>query len=537
MLRRKPKVDYCGLTIILSNPSRFDLADARLLTGQAGTMLSNHCLAPEFNLLQCDVRLMEDASPFLDGTKCILLLGEAAMHHFCPSTKDNTLNEMRGSPLYVNNIPAIATFFAQDAVDRAGHEQRLNTYSKDYVADDEDDDDEQEDNVKSYSPTKRRNYAFFVQRDVKKVKHLLTNKLTKWPVEPAPDYRIYPDADEVIHILTNTKGQFLDFDMETDYAGTNLLCFAFTFDNKTIYSVPVLDNNWLFAYANIGKILRALAIAIRDNTLVAHNGHSFDFFVLAHKYSIMINKAYDTMLAMHRCFPDIEKSLGHGTSIWTYQTFHKDTDSEAYYTNQQMMQKLLYCAKDVFTMSLIRRAVTVYAKTIPGLEDSIALANASVRPYLTTTMQGIRYIPEQLRETMTYNDRLMTQYLRIINILLGEGTIAHLRSRSKNGKVAAFPSSNPQCIEYFHNMLGYSVVARTKENAQGERNPSLGKLAMFKLALKYENPVIRFTLLFRTLKKESGSLKFIPWRDSKGKIIDRDVYGERPELVDTTLLK
>ena len=78
-------------------------------------------------------------------------------------------------------------------------------------------------------------------------------------------------------------------DIETDYEEQNLQCFAFSFDGITIYSVPILDFNYRWAYSSAHLILRALAVAIRDNILVAHNGASFDFFVLAFKYKIVIN--------------------------------------------------------------------------------------------------------------------------------------------------------------------------------------------------------------------------------------------------------
>lgn len=529
MLRNRPKLKYSGVTIILQNQSRFDKLS--LLTATAGTLFNNYCLQPELNQMQCDIRLMEDKSPWLEGTKCIVLLGEAAMHHYCPKeTGNNTLNEMRGSPLYVDGIPAIASYFPQDAADHKGHEQALNELSKDYNGDEGGEDDDDEGDVKRFSPTKRKNYAFWLQQDIKKVKYLLKNNLIKWPVEEQPTYKIYPPSDEVINILTNTKNQWMDFDIETDYEDANLLCFSFTFDNCTVYSVPILDYNYQWAYANIHYIMRALAISIRDNILVAHNGAGFDFFVLAYKYNIPIVRTFDTMLAMHRCYPDIEKSLGHCTSLWTWQMFHKDSDSRAYRTKEHMMQKLMYCAKDVFTMSLIRKNIQSFAKTIPGMEDSTKCAQNSIRPYLTTTMQGIAYSKSKLDEICKENDRLMMQYIRMINILIGEEGMREVRTAVK-GKAKAFPGSNSQCVKYFHDMLGYAVAGRGKENAQGFRKPSLDKKNLYKLALKHDNPVITLSLLYRQVQKEFSSLRFIPWRNDKNEIINRDTYDQQQILL------
>ena len=58
MLRHKPKFSYCGLTIVLSNPSRFDVL--KLLSSRGGDFFENFCLQPDYNLMQCDVRLAED---------------------------------------------------------------------------------------------------------------------------------------------------------------------------------------------------------------------------------------------------------------------------------------------------------------------------------------------------------------------------------------------------------------------------------------------------------------------------------------------
>lgn len=536
MLHLKPILKYNGLTIILSNPSRFDHANERfpsqgrdiLLSANGGQMFNDHCLRPEYNSMQCDIRLADDESPLLENTKCILALGEYAMHKVCPSTVNNTLNEMRGSPLTSKfNIPTIASFFPQDAVDFKAHEQRLNTESKEYVEEgSEDSEDEDEGDSKTFSRTKRANYAFWLRRDSWKCKQIIKGDI-QHRMGKQPAYRIYPGSQEVINILTKTKNEYLYFDIETDYEEQNLLCFAFSFDGSTVYSVPVLDYNYHVAYSATHHILRALAIAFRDNTVVAHNGAAFDFFVLAAKYHIPVYKCYDTMLAMHRCFPDIEKSLGHCVSYWTWEKFHKNSDSRAYRTKEHMMDKLLYCAKDVYTMFLVHKAIDEYAKTIPGLEQSITCANDSIRPYLITTLQGIRYDENKVEEKKKENDRLMMQYIRIIRLLMGES--AHLQCRAAvKGKAKAFPGSNTQCCNYFHTQLEYPIQFHSPKTGK----PSLGKKIMFKLALKYpDNPVITFTLLYRQIAKEYGTLKFNPFKDNDNKITKEPTLSKQEKIL------
>lgn len=516
MLRNKPRLKYSGLTVVLSNPSRFDTAS--LLSAMGGHLFNDHCLRPEMNVMQCDVRLAEDTSPWMVDTKCILLLGEGALHRLVPEARNNSLGEVRGSVYQVSGIPAIASYFPQDAADIKAYEQTLNPNSKDYTIDDGgDDDDDDFDSVKRHGRTKRRNYAFWLRADTNKCKYILQHGVPCSEITPV--YKTYPSSDEVIQILTMTKGQFLYFDMETDYEEQNLQCFSFSFGGRTVYNVPVLDFNYRPAYSCLSHILRALAIAIQDNTIVAHNGAAFDFFVLAHKYHIPINRAYDTMLAMHRCFPDIEKSLGHCTSYWTWERFHKDEDSKGYMTSEQMMARMKYCGKDVFTMYLIHQAIEKYAKTIPGLTHSIATVMDSIRPYLITSLLGIRYDEQKVVKIQQENDQLMMQYMRCIEILIGKQGLDDIH-RCVKGKARSFPGSNAQCITYFHELLGYPVVARSQKTGK----PSLGKKAMFKLRLKHENPVIDFTLGYRTIAKEYGTLKFVPWRNDNGQVINYKTY-------------
>lgn len=814
MLRNKPKLQYSGLTVVLAHPSRLDRAS--LLSGNGGLMFNNDILRPELNTMQCDVRLADCPEPLLPGTKVVLCLGEAAMHSCMPHTSNNTLGEMRGSVWQNNGVWYIASYFPQDVVDIKNFEAEFNTQ---YDAEEEEDEDNF-DSVKRHGATKRRNYFFWLKADIKKVKYLLTHGAP--PVYEQPTYKIAPAASEVVEALNSTTGGYLYFDMETDWGDSNMQCFAFSFDGRTIYSVPTLDYNYR-PVQDIHLIMTALVNAIDRNTIVAHNGAAFDFIVLAWKYGIPIRKAYDTMLAMHRCFVDVEKSLGHCltgdtlvdtvcgkvpikdlvgrsnfhvwswkngvpyparvrkawktrenaelvrvnvwrktnkgsgatyektyidctpdhkflvngcwieasnlkngdsltrvrieygkeynsydrisytnsageeirervhryifeclngslekdfvhhedenkwnnepsnlkrmsefdhnslhikrtqsefkmqttvagcfkngitkqwdymsketleqlynsgmsqaeigarygtsqasirslmkrhgiksrthqegqklfykkfknctvlsvekleekqdvycldvedtecfsanniivhncTSYWTWETFHKDEDSQGYMTPSQMQARLKYCGKDVYTMFLIHQAIEKYASTIPGLSDSIACVMRGIRPYLTTTIQGIRYDQEEVNRTRKENDELMVQYLRIINLLIGPSGMEEVRSAIKT-KARAFPSSNPQTVKYFHDMLGYKVVGRGKPSKRdGQRRPSLAKKFMFKLRLQYDNPVIDFCIAYRQTALETNTpLGFTPWKDDNGKVINWRTYHQ-----------
>jgi hypothetical protein len=318
--------------------------------------------------------------------------------------------------------------------------------------------------------------------------------------------------------------------METDWSDQNLQCFSFSFDGQEVWNVPILDNNYHWAYPNVHQIMGALAQAVRDNLTIAHNGAQFDFFILAHKYRIPVRRCYDTMLAMHRCYPDIEKSLGHCTSLFTWEPFHKDEDAQGYLTRQQMMDRLKYCGKDVYTMALIHKEIERYARTIPGLSDSISAAMDNIRPYLVASLLGIAYDEPERQQLVATNDRMMQQYLRAIRLLIGKDGMDEV-GRAVKGKPRAMPSSNPQCVRYFHDMLGYPVVRRGKPTKDGTTNPSLAKQAMFKLRLKNDNPVIDFCIAYRETKIETTTpLGFIPWKDDSGQVINPRKYAELMHL-------
>lgn len=524
MIKTSPRLGYCGLTVVVSNPSRFDLSS--LCSGNGGIMFNQHCLRPELNTMQCEFREADDTSPLRDGTKCLLLMGEYAMHKWCPQTAKNTLNEMRGSLLLTaSGMAAIASFFYQDCVDIKDDESELNTQSRGYRGEAEDEKQNEQD-IKRYSNTARSNYAFWLRADTRKCKAILQNGGQLPPRKyTLPTYKIYPPAEEVINVLRSHKDCWMDFDMETDYVDgnphcRNLLCFSFSFDNgHTVYSVPILNHEYRMAYTDVPYIMRALSIGIRDNTVVAHNGAGFDFLVLGHKYHIPVVRTYDTMIAMHRCFPDIEKSLGHCTSYWLWEQFHKDENPGVYRSHDDMMKMLRYCGKDVYTMSCIRQEITEYSKHIPGLTESIATAMKSIRPYLTTSLHGIRYSEEMRQSKIKENDRLMTHYLRMIKLLIGDEGMRETQSAIKDyRKAGSFPSSNKQCVKYFHDLLGYPVVYRNPPDQNGVRNPSLAAKHMFKLRLKRENPVIDLTLAFRQTKLETSTpLGFLAWKDNNNK--------------------
>ena len=505
MLRNKPTFKYNGLTIFMSNPSRFD--KTKLVEGGAADMfLAKECLAPHTNRFCCDIRLIDSMNePLLEGTKCVLLLGQRA--HTLYTKLDTSVDEHRGNPIIVNGLPCISTFSLQDCMDTKNYEKDYIEEQDKAVPADEFNSDGEEEHVasKGRQKTARANYRFWVKHDIQKMLSILLNdgKIPKI-YEGEPTYHVYPSADVIIDLLSKTKNQDLFFDIETDFDSIDMRCFAFSFGNDplNVYIVPTLNTDYKPAYDRLPHIIRALTIAIRDNCLVAHNGSSFDFFVLAYLYNISIgSRVYDTLLAQHRILPEVEKSLGHCISYYTYEPYHKNEGEHGYYNHQQAQQLYLYCGKDVFTMWLIKREQDKMAARDLGLSDSIKWAMRSIKPYLTMTLLGLHFNAEERLAWIKESDRLMTQYLRLMRIMCGP-------------KVPPL-ISNKSCTEYFHNQLGYPVVSRSLKTG----NPGLAEDNLLKLRLLVDNPVIDVLIKYREKQKETSTLMFKIWMEQAGAMV------------------
>lgn len=488
----------------MSNPSRLDLKCGDLLSANGGHFFRNDCLQPAVNIHQCEVRLKEDRSPLLPNTRCVLLLGKPATELWLSNTT-NTLGEIRGSVYEINGVPHIPSYLPQEACDQKDHEGELNVLlqtSKDYSEGDEQKPDSVKAEKRRHGITSRANWKFWLKSDVKKAIRIVKGGIPK----PSfiPNYIIYPNSEELIRQLRTIKNEYLYLDIETD-ENLHIKCIGISWSGSSdIYVFPLINHNYHRAYETLENILLALCIAIRDCIVVSHNGACFDWLVLPLKYGIPLGRRfYDTMLAQHRIFPDVEKSLGHAISYWLYEQFHKDEGTGAYNTQQDMQKLMMYCGKDIYTMRLVHEEQMKFARTIPGLVESIQQVNDSVPAYLTMTLTGVHYKQELVDEIVKENDLLCMQYLRMLKILIGENSLRALQRKSKK----PIPNSNTQCCLYFHGMLHYPVVFRSPKTFA----PSLGKKSMYRLRLQHNNPCIDIILAYREALKESGSLGFTPW--------------------------
>ncbi len=495
----------------MSQPSRFDTKE--LLSANAGIWFCDKVLrgvVGGVNRFQCDIQTVashnERGRAYLSGTKVVLLLGEKAQREV--GLVDTSLGEQRGSPItaHPSGIPHISSYPPQDCFDMVDHESRLNpalngdTYT---TGDSEPSDDDEK---SRHGSTARSNFRFWLTRDVAKTIRILRHGLT---LPPEPTYNIYPSSSEIIAALTSHRNEIFFLDIETD-SDLNITCFGFSFGTESVvYVAPLLRYTYAPAYDNTGRILRALCYAMHHNTTVAHNGAGFDWFVLAYKYGIPLgNRVYDTMLAHHRCYPEVEKSLGHAISNFTDLPYHKNEGIFEPQSTTQEQALWSYNGKDVFAMREVKAGIDAYAATVPGMEASIRQVNASVRGYLTAMVQGIAYDQSVIDETLAGNDRVLNGILRLLEGAVGKERLAEIRGSGES----AMPGSSKQCVRYFHDLCGYPIVKRSVKTGE----PSLDEKNFLKLVMKLAdkgivNPVVALVLAYREVAKESSMLKFEPW--------------------------
>lgn len=468
-----PTEPYNGITIVLSEPSRFDRENNTLLCGTARKLVAD-TIHP-FSIGGTEVRLCYKL-PFRDGTRFVILAGSQALqfhlHKFDLNAERGYIQPIKASENSV--AAAVATFAPQDACDL-----------RDYESDDEADEEEESaaDTGKDSSPTAWRNYRFWFRADVKKLLFRSIGDTTyRQPI-------VIPTRGELVE-LSSLRGRRVFIDIETHPASNTAAVVGLAVEDGLVYTLPIYDYRGRLAAD--GDTIVALARILSRNTLVLHNaGFDLPFLAVYHRlpFSRFIE---DTMLMHHRTYPESEKSLAHCISFYLNQPYHKDEGIFYPRNEAQQTQLWTYNAKDVAATREIWRRQQAAASHDQGLSASFQQVNAAIYPYLLMGLFGIgvSYSREmsRLRDELSRKER---QYRRIINILSG---------RDLN------PRSSKKCIEYFHEALGYPPVKRSELTGA----PSLAGDALYVLKTKTDNPIIEVILAARGVGKKLSMLEFRP---------------------------
>lgn len=474
-MRTKPSSPYSGLTIILDEPSRFDIDFNRLLSGPAGDWMDRECfLNTQYCVSNCDIRTCDCNDPLLPETKAIILMGAKA------ASKYGTSCDPPGYLWPVLGKSALPVFFAQDCCDYKNMRRLPGDDIKEETISDRE--------TKEKSPTKRENYRFWTKWHIRKFLHSLDAQRGEG-IEQTIQPIYYPNLNEVVSVLNNTSDQCLYLDIETSRAHRTLSCIGFstTTTFPKVYVVPVYLYNGHIAYTKFLDFYRALSLALTRNTVVIHNA-MFDLTVLCGFFHMCYPKSvYDTMVAHHRCFMEAEKSLAHAISTWTWEPNHKDCNTEVF-SQEDERQLWKYNAKDVYVLKLIKDAQFLCAQEHPGVEDSIKQGNASIIPFLDTSLTGLGLNMLKLSATAAKLERHKAIFAKVASILTGS---------------TFNPGSSKQCADYFHKKLGYETVEKSTKTGEA----SLGAKQLYQLQLKYPNPLIPVILKYRIAAKDLSMLE------------------------------
>jgi DNA polymerase I-like protein with 3'-5' exonuclease and polymerase domains len=487
-----PKLKYCGITLELEFPSRHDKTE--LCSGGAAYVLKDAFSGTGITRYNTELRIRSNTSPYLSGTKVVLLCGELALAKLgYPPSK---LNSLRGSPVYVNGIVYIPTYHPQQCADRANYEKAFNAEAAAGI-EDETEELQDESSAKDISKTARRNYRFWFIQDIRKALAIAGNGF-----QPnRANYNTTLTGDGIITALRRTTSEVpLYLDIETDRYSGKMICFGWSNGTQDIYVAPLLKIGFrelVYTEVYTHQILKELALAIsRARVVVCHNA-LFDLFILCWRYHIPPppqDRIWDTMVAHARIHVDTEKSLGHCTSLYTNQPYHKDEGNFSPSNYTQWQQLLVYNAKDVETTALVHEAQVKVAGSDKGYADSIAQGNALVRPLLLKSLRGLLIDKSKLCARIDeLNRRNLWFETKILPALARTNSI------------------NPRSWQQIQDLL-YTKLGLPKSS---DPTVSLtGKDALYRLALKFPLEILKVILHTRACSKEAGSLGSKLWRES-----------------------
>jgi hypothetical protein len=488
-VRQEPILPYCGLTIILSNPSRFDTES--LISGHAG-VLFDHYLQP-LNRHACDIKTIDEPEIFLPNTKVVLVMGARACEYL-NIDKIQTLSQARGSVYERNGMAVIPTFHPQDCADRKNYEATLNKHLiQDDINEeaDNDEDDGDDSAVKDKGPTSRRNYLFWFGKDLWKARQILKTGIQKNKC----NYIIYPPASTFYEWCLNQRGQKIFLDIETNPETQQLLCFSVSNSAKEVLTIPVLQFNGNLAYnpESLGRIFRGLVWLFKHNNLVLHNG-SYDLFMLMWRFKIpppMHEQIEDTMIRHRRLFPDVEKSLGHCISFLTHELYHKD-EGMFFPKNHDQDKKLwLYNAKDVERTAQVYYAQEYWIELFKA-RGSVNHGCNAIRTMLLKQLRGVKVDLKSLCKQIDINEKMLDFWNnRVLSKLVGY----RINARS------------PQAVgKYLYEHLGLK---------QPMTGSATGKKTLYTLQMKHDIPALSVILHVRRISTEQGKLRSVLWNDGR----------------------
>ena len=149
------------------------------------------------------------------------------------------------------------------------------------------------------------------------------------------EIKIQPTLDEILkfYALVKTK-EHVAFDIEATPEFITCFSLAIYHENKILsMSIPLMNNQGSYwsveeeikVWIGLAEILNNLNIKI-----IGQNG-MFDLMFVLRTMNIKTDNFYfDTMIAQHRCYTELPKSLAYLTSSYTYYPYYKDEGKQSH---------------------------------------------------------------------------------------------------------------------------------------------------------------------------------------------------------------
>ena len=488
-----PILDYNGVCFVLSSPGRHDTT--QLISGRSGEYFNSCLKLAQTTRFNSAIKDLKDPSPYPPNTKVVVMLGALAQRTVNPTL---SLNEARGYCYRQFDHPSCPVFISsydpQDCMDRRQYQLG--------DTDEEDIDEENDPEVgkeKEHSPTRRKNWKYWLCQDIKKALDISRNGFK--PLIKLAKFETYLPSANIVNLLESYKNKTIFFDIETN-ENYNITVFSFSTDWNTIYTVPITRYNQDLAYDEfeICRILRALAIAFRDNTIVIHNS-LFDLFILVWRYKIPPPKLIeDTMVMQHRVAMEVEKSLGHCGSYLTHEEYHKNENCFNPKNQEQECKLWKYNGKDVAMLAIIYQNLKQIISD-KGLQDSVYRGNRLISPFLLQTCIGIQIDNDFKVRSFEELEKKKAQYLRLAKILCGYD----METLGSWQRVA----------KYLYDYKGLPRPSPTFKDGILKYEEQTASATLYKLRSKHYIPFIDLLLHYRAIGKQAGFLKFKPWSSLK----------------------
>lgn len=457
--------------IVLPRASRYDRANSDVLVGPARALVAT-AFPDGF-----DVCYASEYKPGLPD-RPVVFTGQESLNLLKPG---RLLDHERGYVWRLHNgARAIATYWPQDAVDH----QNVEGF------DDESDDDLAADNGKDAATTRRMNYRFWFLQDCAKL------------LNPPPDHKYAAylplDFGTAKRVLSSVRNSTIYFDIECNPDDNYLLCFSFAINDGPVFTVPVYNHTGnLVSREPLVGLVRAFS-RTAGNTVVIHNAF-FDLPFLALYHHIPApHKVHDTMLMGHRLWPEADKSIAHAISLYINAPFHKDQGGTWNPKTAAQFEALMrYNGRDVDTLRAVYKAMNRMADTDSGLRASVDQVNASIYPYLYTSLHGLPINGIALLRHKQAQEPRMEFYRKIVCKLAGYDLN---------------PGSSQQLADYLINRMKLPVLSVTESGA-----PQVDEKTIYRYIVQTKNPLLAAVLRYKRASKVHGFLGFKMWLGNQGR--------------------